>query len=601
MSAQDTIVSNRPFIGRLGAIAGLVGVAAGVALGLGLAIPVAALQAALQLLPNLAIVTWLACVAAVQWPRLAHARLGRARLGRGLGWAGAGAAMVGLSAIAAFNLLRSAVEAGAGGQASALLASPAMPWLLTVVAVLFVWGFLALGTASLQAGLLPRGAVVLWTLGSMASIVTQWLPVSLANVVGVLWSSFVLFRGVRVQDAGDDAGGDAGSDASGDAGEHPSGIAEARPVEPTTAAVAPGSGRLIPLDALRGLIMILMAIDHASFFVRRWHPFETWDQPLPDYPNLAALLTRLATHPCAPGFFLLMGAGMVLFAHSRRELGWSGRRIAVHLALRGLLFIALEQVIVDIASAGRIYPLEFSILSGLGVAMLLGIPFLGASGPVQAAAGAAILLLMQVLPGLLLHADLGMWSPIRLLLVPGAVGSAYVLYAPIPWLGVVLLGMAFARLLLHDQRRAYRAAAIVGLACLALFPLVRVLGGFGNLRLPAGQSAIAFLNLVKYPPSLSFLLLSLGFDLVALYLLSRIASRLTTWGRPVVTLGRAALFFFLVHWFVYAAMGLVWSAPGGLPQTYLAWAVGLVLLYPVCKTFEAFKHSMPAASVWRMV
>jgi peptidoglycan/LPS O-acetylase OafA/YrhL len=112
---------------------------------------------------------------------------------------------------------------------------------------------------------------------------------------------------------------------------------------------------------------------------------------------------------------------------------------------------------------------------------------------------------------------------------------------------------------------------------------------------------VDFFNLVKYPPSLSFLLLSLGLDLIVLYLLSRVSSRLATWGRPLVILGQVALYFFLVHWFVYAALGLAWRTPGGLPQTYLAWVVGLVLLYPACKAFEAFKHRMPATSVWRML
>jgi uncharacterized membrane protein len=358
------------------------------------------------------------------------------------------------------------------------------------------------------------------------------------------------------------------------------------------------TGRLVPLDALRGLIMILMAIDHASYFIRRWHPFETWDQPLPDYPTLAAMLTRLATHPCAPGFYFLMGAGMVLFAHSRRQLGWSEPKIAGHLALRGLLFIALEQLIVDVASAGQVYPFDFSILAGLGVAMLFGILFLRLNGTVQAVTGMVILLLMQILPGLLLHADLGLFNPIRLLLLPGSVGSAFVLYPPIPWLGVALLGMAFAHLLLQRQERAYQVAGVTGLVCLALFPFVRALGGFGNLRMPAGDTLINFFNVVKYPPSLSFLLLSLGFDLAILYLFSRISSRLATWGRPVVVLGQAALYFFLAHWFVYAALGII---PGDLLKTYLAWAAGLLLLYPVCNTFEAFKHGMPVASVWRML
>lgn len=296
-----------------------------------------------------------------------------------------------------------------------------------------------------------------------------------------------------------------------------------------------------------------------------------------------------------------MGAGMILFAQSRRQRGWSEGRIAGHLALRGLLFIALEQFIVDLATANQPSLFEFSILAGLGIAMLLGILFLRLSGTIQAAIGGAIIFVMQFLPNILLRTDLGVFTPIRLLLLPGSVGSAFVLYPPIPWLGVVLLGMAFARLVTRDPERAYRLALFAGLSCLALFPIVRVLGGFGNLRMPYGNTVIDFLNVVKYPPSLSFLLLSLGFDLVALSLFARAARWLAGWGRPLVILGQAALYFFLVHWFVYCALGITFPTPGGLAEMYLIWAFGLIALYPICKVYEAFKHRTSVSSVWRMI
>jgi uncharacterized membrane protein len=567
---QFTPFLSASFLSRLGGFAGLLGIGLALVQVLRLVIPVPGIEKILQILPNLAAIVWLIGIYAFQ-----SSRLGR------LGSLGLGAATVGLSAIIGFNFLQEATGANSWVWVSSLLANPAMPLIYTVTAVLFVWGILALGTSSLQAGMLPRGAVVLWMIGSIASLTTSWLPVSLLTVAGISWTSIILLRGVPVKDA-------------------------SRPPEKTPAVhaaetVMTDSGRRIPLDALRGVIIILMAIDHASYFIRRWHPFETWDQPLPDYPSLAAMLTRLATHPCAPGFFFLMGAGMVLFSSSRRQLGWSERKIAGHLALRGLLFIALEQLIVDLASAGHPSPFEFSILAGLGAVILFGILFLRLNGPVQAAAGVAILLLMQFLPGLLLHADLGTFNLFRLLILPGSVGIAFVLYPPIPWLGVALLGMAFACLLQRYQDKAYQVAGVVGLACLALFPLVRALGGLGNLRMPSGDTLIDFFNVVKYPPSLSFLLLSLGFDLVMLYLISRTSSKFIRWIWPVVILGQAALYFFLAHWFVYASMGLVWNTPGNLPKTYLAWAVGLLLLYPVCKTYEAFKHRMPANTVWRML
>jgi len=501
------------------------------------------------------------------------------RLGR-LGSLGGAAVILGIGAIATLQLLLPPVAA-LGGLALESIPVRALELAYAVAVILVVWGVLCLGTVVLRAGMLPLWATMLWTFGLTTSAVTSWPLSDLFSVAGILWSSIAMIR----------SAGATGSASS----------PEVQALGPTRLESRSRVGRLAPLDALRGTIIMLMAIDHASIFVRRWHPFETWDQPLPDYPSLAALLTRLATHPCAPGFFFLMGAGMVLFAQSRRGLGWPEGKIAGRLAARGLLFIVLEQLIVDVATAGNIYPLEFSILSGLGSAMLLGILFLQMGGALQAATGVVIVTVMQILPGLLLTADLGLLSPIRLLLVPGSVGAAFVLYPPIPWLGLVLLGMAFARLLLRDPAKAYRGAFIVGVASLALFFVVRGLGGFGNLRLPEGHSVVDFLNLVKYPPSLSFILLALGVDLIFLFVFSRASRWLAAGGRVLVRLGQGAMYFFLVHWFIYSALGLAWPTPAGLPQMYLAWAIGLLLLVPLCLAFESFKHQTPETSVWRMI
>ncbi len=102
----------------------------------------------------------------------------------------------------------------------------------------------------------------------------------------------------------------------------------------------PSPSRLASLDALRGLIIVLMAIDHARGFIARNHPSEFWGTPLPDYQgDWLAFVTRLVTHLCAPGFMFLMGAGAALFARSRARAGWSSVRIARHLLLRGLVLI----------------------------------------------------------------------------------------------------------------------------------------------------------------------------------------------------------------------------------------------------------------------
>jgi uncharacterized membrane protein len=84
-------------------------------------------------------------------------------------------------------------------------------------------------------------------------------------------------------------------------------------------------GRVSPLDSLRGRLMILMALDHARFFIAKVHPLEYWAAPLPQYPNAVSFVARLSSHLCAPGFSFLMGAGMALFAESpANETGRNG-------------------------------------------------------------------------------------------------------------------------------------------------------------------------------------------------------------------------------------------------------------------------------------
>ncbi len=101
--------------------------------------------------------------------------------------------------------------------------------------------------------------------------------------------------------------------------------------------------RLLSIDALRGLIMVLMAVDHANYFVARMHPNgEFWGIPLPRYDSVLAFLTRFVTQPCAPGFFFLMGVGMFLFANSRRNQGWTETRILRHFIFRGVILVLLQ-------------------------------------------------------------------------------------------------------------------------------------------------------------------------------------------------------------------------------------------------------------------
>ena len=108
--------------------------------------------------------------------------------------------------------------------------------------------------------------------------------------------------------------------------------------------------RNLALDALRGLIVVLMAVDHANYFVAQQHPQgEHWGGPFPVYESALHFITRLITHPVAPGFSFLMGVGMVLFSESRRRRGWGEWAIVRHFLIRGTVLIVLQFTVVNIA------------------------------------------------------------------------------------------------------------------------------------------------------------------------------------------------------------------------------------------------------------
>lgn len=387
--------------------------------------------------------------------------------------------------------------------------------------------------------------------------------------------------------------------------------------------------RLLPPDALRGLVMVVMALDHANQFIARdkLAP-ELWAGPFPNYRGDGlAFLTRFVTHLAAPGFFFLMGVGMVMFAASRRERGWSYDRIVVHFLLRGALLILFQFLVENPAwRAGGVFDsttVYVGVLYALGAAMIVGTPLLLL--PTGWLVGLSLSL---VVASQLLLPDVGrggvQYPPLlRLWLVPGFTRRMLVLYPAMPWLGVLGLGMAYGRWLRGDRAGAYRGALWLGLTALLLFIPVRLLGSFGNIRPPRDAGWIAFLNVVKYPPSIAFLLLTLGGNLSLLGLMARAvlaADGGADVERPnqkpggldklgfslplqaLAVFGQVPLFFYVTHLYLYGYLGQ-WIDPNGIGIARMIpyWLLGLAILFPLCWLYGRFKHSRSPNSLWRFV
>ena len=372
------------------------------------------------------------------------------------------------------------------------------------------------------------------------------------------------------------------------------------------------TSRLFALDALRGLIIVFMALDHANYFVAQKHsPGEYWGGAFPVYDDSLAFITRLLTHLSAPGFFFLMGAGMLLFAVSRRKQGWSEWAIIRHFWIRGAVLVALQFLIVnrawELSPGGWDISIYVGVLFALGGTMILGSLFLKLR-PAWLLGLSAVLFVGTEL----LVPNSSAWGPANLanpldllnplLIRPGSMPALglWSNYPILPWLELVTFGMAFGHWVASDSKQAFRRALQLGGIFLAAFVVIRFLDGFGNIRPRAGNTWIDFLNVVKYPPSMTFTLLTMGINLAVLWLFARAHDVWQQFLRPLAVFGQAPLFFYVLHLFLYAGLGYLLTPNGtSVPVMYPYWLLGLLILFPVTLWYDLFKRRQPANSILR--
>jgi uncharacterized membrane protein len=299
-----------------------------------------------------------------------------------------------------------------------------------------------------------------------------------------------------------------------------------------------------------------------------------------------------------------MGAGMLLFATSRREQGWGTWAVIRHFFLRGGLLIALQLLVVnrawELSPGGWGLEIYIGVLFALGGAMILGSLLVWLPPQVLLPLTAVLILGTE-----LLTPDPGQWNqafePLaRLLLIPGGNLQFWVNYPVLPWLGLVIFGMAFGHWLVDDAGEAFKRALGLGAVFILAFAALRILDGFGNIRPRAGDTWIDFFNVVKYPPSITFTLLTMGVNLTMLGLYARSSGKLRQFLQPLVVFGRTPLFFYLTHLFLYAGHGR-WLTPGGssIPQMIPCWLLGLLALYPLCLWYGRLKLRQPMNSILR--
>ncbi len=393
------------------------------------------------------------------------------------------------------------------------------------------------------------------------------------------------------------------------------------------------ASRIDSIDLLRGIVMVVMMLDHTRDFVHSaTYQFDPTDLT---QTNIALFLTRWITHFCAPIFVFLAGTG----AYLQFARGKSKRDLSRFLITRGLWLIFLEFTVVRL---GATFSVDYRSGGMMQVIWVIGVSMIVLAGLIHlplrivAGFGVAMIALHNLLDRFHVESWRGPDSAVpgygaKLFIILHQAFEAFpiagwpspvvfVLYPLIPWIGVMAAGYAFGAIYRWDVIRRRRFLLRLGGAATALFIVVRAINLYGDPSRWSGQSTTAFtvlsfLNTTKYPPSLLFLLMTLGPALLAL----RWFESLEVIGKPrsrirnfFVTFGRVPLFFYLLQWptahFMAVALHIIAGKPwrwmfGSLPGldpippgvgfnlavVYACWLAGILLLYPLCKWFAGVK------------
>ena len=274
--------------------------------------------------------------------------------------------------------------------------------------------------------------------------------------------------------------------------------------------------RIISLDAVRGLVMAIMALDHVrEFFHADAMVFQAEDLARTT-PIL--FLTRWITHVCAPGFVFLAG----LAAARRLRRGGSPAELSRYLAMRGLWLVLLEITVMRFALNFRFSaqdPVLLIILVALGLSMVALAGLVWLPRPAIGAFGAAVVIGHNLLDPLR-PADFGAWAPLwNLVHDPGAFSAAGRLviagYPVLPWAGLMAVGFAAGAIYDLDPAARRRILVRSGLAFIGAFVALRAVNAYGDpspwsVQATPVMTVLSFLRTTKYPPSLQFLLMTIG-------------------------------------------------------------------------------------------
>ncbi|MBK3468496.1 DUF1624 domain-containing protein [Pseudomonas sp. MF6776] len=361
--------------------------------------------------------------------------------------------------------------------------------------------------------------------------------------------------------------------------------------------------RLLSIDALRGLVILFMLLDHVreTFFLHH----QVGDPMNVATTEPALFFSRTLAHLCAPVFVLLTGLSAWLYGEKYAGKGDVSR----FLFKRGLFLVVLEFTLVNFAWTFQLPPsvIYLQVIWAIGLSMIALSALVWLPRPVLLLLSVAIIAGHNLLDTLHFPIESAMHIPWAIVHDRGWIEITEGLrlrtsYPLLPWIGVIGLGYAMGPWFgkIADAGARQRALLISGVVGLAGFLALRLLNGYGEKSWSVGESPVqtlmSFFNITKYPPSLLFLALTLSVGCLLLLWFER----QRPWLRPLAVFGSAPMFFYLLHLYALKVLYLIAVALFGLNQgnwfgfssigaVWLTAVLLAIVLYPPVKAFAALK------------
>jgi uncharacterized membrane protein len=385
------------------------------------------------------------------------------------------------------------------------------------------------------------------------------------------------------------------------------------------------SKRIQSIDILRGIVMILMAIDH----VRDYFHYDAFLYDPTDLTKTNALLffTRWITNYCAPTFVFLAGISACLYGAKK-----SKKALASYLLTRGMWLIFVEIFILSLEkSFNPLYPaVTLQVIWAIGVCMIVLSGIIYLPRPIILAIAVLLIAGHNLLDGMHVH-DKNLPGFLWAILhephnfVFGSF-DVFVLYPVLPWIGVITLGYYLGSLYhtSYDPEKRKRILLSIGFFSINLFLLLRLFNIYGDpaqwsIQKNVVSSWMSFLNVTKYPPSLLYNFITLGPAMIFLALIEKVQNGVT---KKLTVFGRVPFFYYIVHLLLIHLFAMIgarilgynWSdmilstrinaSPAlkgygfNLSIVYAVWTVLVVSLYPLCQRFDNFKRTHQSDKPW---